>query len=170
MDCEEAPARSCQSSVCKSLSSRSRDLPTEFQGGEMKSKTLLTVAILVLLGLGSSKAFASDPSLQDLWFNVNGIQTELTAPIAGYNSSTGLGTITYTTSTPGAGYFNAWFDESVSTPFYNEYGTANGTPGSVSWEIGDSYASTIFADAKVGTLNNSNMLPEGASNYLVDSF
>jgi len=143
---------------------------TNIQGGEMKRIALFVSAVFLLLGLGTSIAFADSPSLQDLWFNVNGSSTELSAPgvnLSAYNSSSGLGTITYTTFALGPGYFNVWFDESVSTPFFNEYGSTAGTPVSgESWEIGDSYASTIFNDAAAGNLNSTNMLQLGADNYL----
>lgn len=136
----------------------------------MKRKTLLMGAVLISAGLCTSSALADSPSLQDLWFNVNGTSTEATGTgvnLSSYNTSTGLGTITFSTTTTGAGYFNAWFDEEVSTPFFNEFGTAVGTAATgESWEIGDSYASSIFNDAAAGALTNTNMLPEGASNYL----
>jgi hypothetical protein len=146
----------------------------------MKRNSLLMGAVFLLLGLCTSSALADSPSLQDLQVNVNGTSVEagsdatfaadlaaLGVNLSSYNTSTGLGTITFTTTTAGAGYFNTWFDEAVSTPFYNEFGTANGTASAgQSWEIGDSYNSTIFNDAANGTLTNTNLLPEGASNYL----
>ena len=137
-------------------------------------------AAFLSLGLCTTSALADSPSLQDLMFNAQGTSVEagsdstfaadvaaLGVNLSSYNTSTGLGTITFTSTSTGAGYFNAWFDESVSTPFFNEYGSTSGTASAgESWEIGDSYASSIFNDAAAGTLTNTNQLPEGASNYL----
>ena len=136
----------------------------------MKRNLLITCAVLLLLGMGASTAFAQNESLQDLWFNVNGANTELSATgvnLGAYSLSTGLGTITFTDLNTGSQYFNAWWQEAVSVPFFNEYGTADGTPTSgESWEIGDAYASTSWEDAEAGALLNTNLLPEGSSNYL----
>lgn len=141
----------------------------------MKRNLLLMCAVFLLLGMGASRAFAQDtPSLQDIWFNVNGSSTELSAPgvsLGGYNMSTGLGTITFTDLNVGAGYFNTWWDEEVGVPFYNEFGS---TPGAAlgdpneTWEIGDNFLSNIFNDAAAGALTDTNYLPEGASNFLGD--
>jgi hypothetical protein len=136
----------------------------------VKKNLFLMCAVFLLLGMGASSALAQNESLQDLWFNVNGSNTELTAPgvnLSAYNSSTGLGTITFTDLNTGSQYFNTWWQEAVSVPFYNEYGTPVGTPSAgESWEIGDAYTSTSFSDAEAGVLLNKNLLPEGASNYL----
>ncbi|MGO9340677.1 MAG: PEP-CTERM sorting domain-containing protein [Terracidiphilus sp.] len=140
----------------------------------MKRNLLLMCAVFLLLGMGASRALAQDtPSLQDIWFNVNGSQTELSAPgvnLGGYNSSTGLGTITFTDLNVGAGYFNTWWDEEVGVPFYNEFGSTGGvlSDPNESWEIGGNYSSSIFGDAAAGALLDSNLLPEGASDFGAD--
>src|ERR1039458_9550059 len=127
-------------------------------------------AVFLLLGMGASSALAQNESLQDLWFNVNGSNTELAAPgvnLGGYNTGTGLGTITFTDLNTGSQYFNTWWQEAVSVPFFNEYGTAVGTASSgETWEIGDAYTSTSFLDAEGGALLHENLLPEGADNFL----
>jgi hypothetical protein len=151
----------------------------------MKRNVLLLSAAFLILGFGTSKAFA-DPTLQELAFDLggtsydSGLDSTFTADVAAlgvdlsaYNSSTGLGTITYTYN-PGAagpGYFNAFWDEEVGTPFYNEFGSASGTAASgESWEIGDSFNSSIYTDASSGALLNSNLLPEGSSNFLTTCY
>lgn len=139
----------------------------------MKRNLFLMCAVILLAGMGASRALAQDtPSLQDIWFNVNGSSTELSAPgvsLGGYNMSTGLGTITFTDLNTGAGYFNTWWDEEVGVPFFNEFGS---TPGAAlgdpneTWEIGDNFLSNIFNDAAAGSLTDTNYLPEGADNFL----
>jgi len=135
----------------------------------MKSKALVMGAVFLSLGICTSNAFA-DTSLQDMRFNVNGVPSASTptgVSLSSNFSTTGLGTITYTTTAAGSGYFNVWLDSSLGTPFYNEFGSTSGSPGAgESWEIGDSSASSIFTDAQNGALTNTNLLPEGASNYL----
>lgn len=136
----------------------------------MKSKALVMGAVILFLGACTPSVFADTTSLQDMRFNVNGVSSASTPAgvnLGSFNSTTGLGTISYTTTTAGAGYFNVWFDLGIALPFYNEFGDTSGSPTSgESWEIGDSYASSIFTDAQNGALTNTNMLPEGASNYL----
>lgn len=138
----------------------------------MKKNLFLVCAVFLLLGMGASRAFAQDtPSLQDIWFNVNGSSTELAAPgvnLGGYNMGTGLGTITFTDLNVGAGYFNTWWDEEVGVPFFNEFGATGGvlSDANETWEIGDNYLSNIFNDAAAGALTNTNYLPEGGDNFL----
>ena len=97
----------------------------------MKKMTVLASTAVMFLCITASSALADEPTLQDIWFNVNGTQTELTAPgvdLSSYSLSTGLGTIMFTDTASGAGYFNTWWDEEVSVPFYNEFGDTSGTP------------------------------------------
>jgi len=130
-------------------------------------------ALVALAGIGERSAFAVDNSLQDLWFNADGSFTEYTgSPISGvdlssYNTTTGLGTITFTDTTAGADYFDAWFDVPVGTPFYNQNGAAVGSAAAgESWEIGDYFTGTIGEDAFLGSLDNTNNLPGTTDNYL----
>lgn len=155
----------------------------------MKKGSLLLIGALVLIALiGVQKVRAQDtPQLEDLWFNQNGTFTEdLGTGVAGVNETglnegTGLGTITFTDTTTGAGYFNTFINEAVGTEFYDEYATTSGALASgESYEIGSvpgsestgytdtaSTASyTAFSDAENGTLNNTNGLPEGTNNFL----
>jgi hypothetical protein len=139
-------------------------------------QVLFLGSLIALAGIGVHRAHATDtPSLQDMAFNTDGTWTDLGTPspapsgvdLSGYNVATGLGTITFTDTNVGPDYFNAWWDEEVGVTYYNEYGSTSGTPTSgESWEIGDSYASTIYDDAMAGALLNSNLLPGTTSNYL----
>jgi len=129
---------------------------------------------LLCLGLLSQPAARADSSLQSVLFNVNG--TTQTNSFAGFNTgswnaSTGIGTLTYVFNPGAAGTYNftTFFDNQLATDFYNEFGSVTGSPAAgQSWEIGDSGASAIYADAFAGTLNNTNMLPGQTSNYLLD--
>jgi hypothetical protein len=103
-------------------------------------------------------------SLQSAEFNLNGTSYDDAAPgvVFSVDPTTGEGTITYTdTSAPGNYNFDAFLDYELGIPFYNENGSANGSlVGGQSWEIGDSYASSIYTDvADVpadGSLSDSN--------------
>jgi hypothetical protein len=150
-------------------------------------------ALLALLLFGAlqpgARAGTTDV-LADALFNVNGTVTEGSLAIAGLNSSgfdasTGEGTLTFTFNPGAAGtyYFDAWFDNDLNAPFYNEYGAVSGTPAvGQTWEIGDpsAYYSAglppgaqgpgvdIVDDTALNALSNKNNLPGNASNYLGD--
>ena len=139
-------------------------------------KKLLCVAATLLLGLAAKSALA-DPVLTDVIFNVNGTSTEGSFAIAGldtsaYDQATGLGTLTFTLNPGAAGtyFFDTMFDIDInSAVFFNEYGTAVGTPGAgFSWEIGD-YGSTtppdVFDDTESNSLGNVNLLPGQTDNF-----
>jgi hypothetical protein len=147
-------------------------------------KNLLQIlsTVLLLTGLGAARALADPiPSLQEISFNVNGTFNDsystpnIFTAISGlnssaFNTSTGLGTLTltYNPGVAGPAFVDFFLDEEVGVPFYNEFGsTGGGSPAAgESWEIGDSFASSIYTDVENNTLTNTNMLPEGASNYL----
>lgn len=132
----------------------------------------LAVIVLVLFccGLVYQPAARADSSLQSVLFNVNGaVQTNFAGfNVAGFDQTTGIGTLTYVFN-PGAANtynFTSFFDNQISLPFYNEFGGTSGAPASgQSWEIGDSFLSSIYADAGAGSLNNTNMMPGGISNF-----
>jgi hypothetical protein len=151
----------------------------------MKKSLLLINTVLLILGLGTSRAFANAPDAQlnELQFNLNGTTVDnlvdsnftidaqaLGISFAAFNTTTGLGTLTltYSPGVAGSSFFDVFLDEAVGTPFYNEYGTAVGTATApATWEIGDSYASNIYNDASgisVDGLTDTNYLPVGASN------
>src|SRR5947209_2350126 len=132
----------------------------------------VTGLAVLCVGLLCCSAAKADSSLQSVLFNVNGtVQTNY----AGFNTgawdgTTGIGTLTYVFNpgAPGTYNFTSFFDNSVSAPFWNEFGGTSGLPvAGQSWEIGDSFASSIYADATAGALTNSNALPGQADNFLL---
>lgn len=155
----------------------------------MKSLSLLAALFLSVI-IAAPVAFAQ-PDLQDYGFNINGssgtwdqlLAGDATGPAlptsSGLNLSgwdgvnTGLGTITFTTTT--GGDFDFWILDPVSGPFYNEYGTTGGSAASgQSWQIDvPDYASdanhtgTIIANLENGTgaLDDANNVPGDVSNY-----
>ena len=147
----------------------------------MKRIYIVLFALVALAGIGARTASADTPSLQDFTIatdgGVNFYDPGSGAPglnLGSYDTGTGLGTITFTDTTVGSDSFAIWWDEQLATnpsaaPFFNEYGTAVNV-GSLlsgeSWEIGDSYASTIYGDASYDALLNQNLLPGTTSNYL----
>jgi hypothetical protein len=133
-------------------------------------------ALTALAGIGVQRAGADTPSLQDFTIatddGVNFYDPGSGAPglnLGGYNTSTGLGTITFTDTTIGSDTFAIWWDEEVGIPFYNEFGTVVNL-GSLltgeSYEIGDAYASSIYGDASYDALLDENLLAGTTSNYL----
>jgi PEP-CTERM motif len=170
-------------------------------------KLAIAVTVLMFLCLVALTPAFADPtcstcSLQDFGVNINGstydynnVNQPDTTTLAGMNATgfstatsgdmadTGLGTITYTFNPGSAGsYFvNFYFDEEVSTPFYNEYGTVNGSaPAGESWEIAQVNpsnggiqfcswnGSSCAPDATEfpNSLDNTNNLPAGNTNFL----
>jgi hypothetical protein len=128
---------------------------------------------LLCLGLLSQPAARADSSLASVLFNVNGTTQTGYAGFntASWNDTTGIGTLTYIFNPGAAGTYNftAFIDDQLAVQFYNEFGSTTGSPAvGQSWEIGDSILSSIYADAFAGTLNNTNMLPGGTSNFLQD--
>jgi hypothetical protein len=134
----------------------------------------LGVMVLVLscFGLACQPAARADSSLASVQFNVNGaVQTDYTGfNVAGFNQTTGIGTLTYIFNPGVTGTYNftTFFDSQISPDFWNEFGGSSGSPAAgQSWEIGDSFLSTIYADAGAGTLTNTNMLPGQKDNFLL---
>jgi len=138
-------------------------------------KKLVIVALglsFVALGAGSPIAHADSTSIQSVLFNVSGAtQSDFTGVnVGGFNTTTGLGTLTYTYNpAPGTYFFDAFFDHQLNLAFFNEYGTVNNV-GSLAanqtYEIGDSFASNIYPDVQAGgALLNTNSLAGTASNF-----
>lgn len=135
-------------------------------------KYKIGILALAAFGLGSTAASATTIGLFEYAFNVNGTVTSGSAPggvnIAGFDTSTGLGTISFSTSADGAHSFLAFFDheidEAINT-FFNEYGATSNSPASgQSWEIdepGYGYGN-IYANFEAGTLDNTNGVPLSA--------
>jgi hypothetical protein len=142
---------------------------------EVKMKTLAIVAlglVLVVLGAGAPTALADSTSLQSVLFNVNGAtQTDFTGVnVGGFNTTTGVGTLSLTFNPgPGTYFVDVFFDHQLNLPFFNEFGTVNNV-GSLAanqtYEIGDSFASNIYNDVLAGgALSNTNSLPGQVSNF-----
>lgn len=133
--------------------------------------TRSTVAVGLLFALGSiSPILADTTSLQSILTNANGTQTtDFTGyNTGGFNTTTGIGTLTYTYNPgPGSYFFDVFLDPSLNLPFFNEFGTVNGAPAAgQSYEIGDSFASNIYADVQAGgALADTNTLPGAADNF-----
>jgi len=131
-------------------------------------------ALIALAGIGAQRAVADTPSLQDFTVATDGGVNfydpgsgALGLDPSGYNTSTGLGTITFTDTTLGADSFAIWWDEQVGTDYYNEYGSTSApqpTDPNESWEIGDANTSTIYGDASYDALLDANLLPGTTSN------
>src|SRR5712664_573565 len=127
-------------------------------------KLLRTVLFLAVAGLFVTTAAFAD--LQEIAFNVNGTFFDQTFAVpglnsAGFNSVTGLGTLTLTFNPGAAGlfFFDVFFDEStgnVNGPFFNEFGKVNGLPAvGQSFQIGASFTDgnfnqTIFNNVQGG--------------------
>jgi len=153
----------------------------------MRSAAVL--GLLLLLDAWCSSAVAGTTDiLYDNLFNVNGSVTEGSFAIAGLNSSgfnatTGEGTLIFTFNPGAAGtyFFNAWFDNDLSAPNFNEYGASSGTAAAgQSWEIGDPTAYynsglppgglgsgvDIVDNTALNTLSSANELPGNTDNFL----
>jgi hypothetical protein len=116
----------------------------------------LAILLTALLPLGFGVAGAgADSALFEWAFNFDGAVTSGGVPAggnaAGFDSFTGLGTITWSTGAAGAHSFLAFFDHEIdeaANTFFNEFGSATGAPAAgQSWEMdepgylfGDIYA------------------------------
>ena len=135
-------------------------------------RRLGVLGLLVLcLGLALQPIAKADSQLQGFEFNINGtIQTDdLTGFTGAYNTTTGIGTLTYVFDPGVAGTYNftSVFFVPASVPAYNEFGSTSGSPAAgQSWEIGDINFSTIVADEEAGLLTNTNTLPGTTDNFL----
>lgn len=116
-------------------------------------------------------AFADTTSLQEslVAIDANSYHNTFVIPgvnAAGFNTSTGLGTLTFTVSGTGAHKFDAFFDSSLNVPFFNEFGTTSGSAAvGQTWTIDDPLAGTIFADTKAHTLDSINWIPGSTDNF-----
>ena len=136
----------------------------------MKNLASAVLALLVLYFCAVPDAHATNT--QSVLFNVDGtLFYDYSAPgmnAAGYSDSTGLGTIVFTDNpgAPGSHSFTAFIDQSLNLPFFNEFGTAVGAPAAgQSWQIGDSFASSIYGNTQLGLLSNANDLQGQLSNF-----
>jgi hypothetical protein len=127
-------------------------------------------------------------SLAEYAFNMDGVVSDYLPPasppaaapagvnLAGFNTVTGLGTISFTFSGVGLHYVSLFvdheIDESTNT-FFNEYGSSSGTQqAGQSWEIdepgwgvnGGGYVGDIFTNFTSGSLDGSNGVSSSALN------
>ena len=131
--------------------------------------------VVIVLGLPS----AARADLQEYLFNLNGVLYHNTSVVPGLNSAgfdftTGLGTLTLTfqPGVAGAYFFDVFFDHQLHVPFYNEYGSVSGIPGAgISWQIdepgfGDANRlGTIYTNVTNNALDNTNYIPGTLSNF-----
>ena len=153
-----------------------------------RSRTFLTIMMFGLLG--PTGLFAS--YMQDYVMNVNGTtycpsgstngcsSTGGFAALsglnsAGFNTSTGLGTLTLTFNPGSAGsyYVDTWLWDVVNDPNWNEYGVKNGSAAAGQhWQIDipdyesdANFTGTIIANTKSNSLDNTNHLVGTTDNY-----
>jgi hypothetical protein len=127
----------------------------------------------VLMSCLVPRAALADIALQESLLNVNGAQAYDTFSgvtglnVAGFNQTTGLGLIVLTYNPgPGTYYFDSYFDIEAAVPFFNEYGSVNGSPASgQTWQIDDPIAGTIFANTQGNALDNTNHIPGQVDNF-----
>ena len=134
----------------------------------------LVVALLMLATFGFAASTASaGPILYEVAFNQNGtVFGPATEPrpanwnLAGFDTVTGLGTIT--AQAAGAGLYNilVFLDIEIDEPantYFNEFGSVIGAPGvGLSWEIDEpgygGILGDIYENFRAGTLDNTNAL------------
>lgn len=130
-------------------------------------KYKIGILALVALGLCSTGASAT-PTLYDYAFNANGDLTPSGIDLTSFNTTSGLGTISYMSSTDGMNSFLAFLDHEIdeeSNTYFNENGDSSGTPAAgQSWEIDEpGYVfGDIYTNFTANTLENSNGVPAGS--------
>lgn len=136
-----------------------------------KSKLFSMLAIAATMGLASLSAHATVIDLFEWVINVDGTIADsyYGDPIppgvntGGFNTTTGLGTVTVTLGSSGSHYVGLFVDHEIdqnTNGFLNETGSTTGSAAAgQSWELGDPLASpgiwdNIYAGA-LGDVNNS---------------
>jgi len=133
-------------------------------------KISLTCIPFLFLALAVSPCSATS-ALFDWTYYVDGTTYEYSngdsMPTTGMLDGEGLGTLTWNTSIVGSHNFVAFFDHEIdesANTFFNEYGSANGTPAAgQSWEIDEpGYVyGDIHDNVVAGSLDNTNGVPVG---------
>ena len=134
----------------------------------MSKRFIVVLAALVWLA-GVAPARAATITLFEWAVNQNGAVTSGSAPanwnIAGFDTSTGLGTLTATFTSPGAHnvllFLDIEIDENSNT-FFNEVGGTAGSPAAgQSWEIDEPgfVFGNIFTNFTLGALDGTNGVP-----------
>lgn len=141
------------------------------QVGENRMRKSIIILLTFIFGaFGVSQASAAS-ILYDWAFNVDGTTYEYflgdSMPTSGSLDSEGLGTLTWSTSSAGSHSFISFFDHEIDeamNTFFNEFGTAVGTPAAgQSWEIDEPgyLFGDIYDNLLAGTLDNTNGVPAG---------
>ena len=102
-------------------------------------KNIVFALAIILCGMSGATCQAG-VLLADYKINVDGLPPlPGVVNLAGFNTTTGLGTVTATFNSPGTYYFGFFVDHDIdddANTFYNEFGSVNGTqPSTLSWEI-----------------------------------
>ena len=133
----------------------------------MKKLLKTTVVAAFIIGFGATGAWAT-PVLYDWSYNINGVLSEISlgdsvpaeVDESGFDVWTGLGEITFTTSTVGDNSFLAFFDheiEQVINTNFDETGSVTGAPAAdQSWEIDEPgwFNGDIYENFTAGILDN----------------
>jgi hypothetical protein len=135
----------------------------------------LVVLVAVLLALGAWTAPGQAAPVIELWeyaFNLDGVVTNGSAPagvnLAGFDTTTGLGTVGVTVTGAGAHYVAFFADHDINAvpnTFFNEYGSVTGAPGAgLSWEIDEPehVFGDIYTNFTNGALDNNNAVPQAS--------
>jgi hypothetical protein len=136
----------------------------------IKKKMILCVLLTMMFPfLAITSASAGVINLYDWAYYADGTTYENflgdSMPTTGSLDSDGLGTLSWTTSTPGNHTFIAFFDHEIdeaTNTFFNEYGAATGSPANgQSWEIDEPgyLFGDIYDNVLAGSLDNSNGVP-----------
>src|SRR3990172_2178938 len=153
-------------------------------GGKLRGlamrKVLAIVALVAgSLWVGAAPAYAVDVVLFEWIFNIDGTISDslLGDPVppgvsdAGFNYSTGLGTLTVSVSGAGSHVVGLFLDHEIDETdpggFTNEYGEAvnvGSKPAGLSWEIDEpEYVfGDIYTNFTAGTLDDSNGVPSSS--------
>jgi len=136
-------------------------------------RVVVVILALLLIGFIAPKASADTVVLQEVLFNLNGTQYHNTFAVPGlstasYDTTTGVGTLveTFNPGVAGTYSFDAFFDNQLNVPFFNEYGTVNGSPAAgQTYQIDDPLFGTIFGNTQGDTLDNTNHIPGTTDNF-----
>ena len=136
----------------------------------------------ILLAAAGALALASHASMAvpviDLFeyaFNIDGAVSDPTlgdpvpagVNVAGFDTTTGLGTIGVSISVAGSHYVAAFLDHEIDqaiNTYFNEYGATSGSPAAnQSWEIDEPgfVFGDIYDNFLVGALDSTNSVPSG---------
>jgi hypothetical protein len=139
----------------------------------MKKIKWTLAATSAFLGL-ATLSYAQQPYLNEVAFTSAGTTSDFQQPIgtisgvagvnaSGLNISSGLGTITYTSTALGSQYFGLFMDidnDLKNSTAFEDEGSGIGTPfAGESWEVGDAQRTAlnnIFNDAAANSLPNAN--------------